>query len=104
MTESSETPSLADPLDVVPSDDTIGDVTAGDATRPLGEVNAFTDTDGDVDGDDPAAGSPVPMGEAAASDDLAHLQDGELVTDQEHDVDTPDELGGVGGGQAGGAG
>jgi hypothetical protein len=44
------------------------------------------------------------MGEEAASDDLAHLQDGELVTDQEHDVDTPDELGGVGGGQAGGAG
>lgn len=75
MTESSEAPSLGDPLDVVPDDQTLVDATAGDATRPAGEVNAFTDQEG-----------------------------GELVTEQEQSIDTPDELGGVGGGQSGGAG
>ncbi len=91
MTESSAAPSLENPLDVVPNDETLGDVTAGDATRPAGEVNAFTD---DAD----------PRGDETASDDLAFLQDGELVTDQEQSIETPDELGGVGGAQAGGAG
>jgi hypothetical protein len=104
MTESSEAPRLAAPLDVAPpldadDDGTMGDMTAGDATRPLGETNAFVDEDPDAD-----AAEPTPMGEEAASDDLAHLQDGELVTEQERDIDTPDELGGVAGGQAGGAG
>jgi len=97
MTEFSEAPSLENPLDVVPNDETLGDVTAGDATRPAGEVNAFTD-DADPRGDDGR------LGDDAASDDLAHLQDGELVTEQEQTIDTPDELGGVGGAQPGGAG
>ncbi|MDQ1700822.1 MAG: hypothetical protein QOF57_74 [Frankiaceae bacterium] len=97
MTEFSEAPSLENPLDVVPNDETLGDVTAGDATRPPGEVNAYND------GADPR-GDDGRLGEHAASDDLAGMQDGELVTDQEQAVDTPDDLGGVGGGQAGGAG
>ena len=44
------------------------------------------------------------LGDDAASDDLAFLQDGELVGDQQESIDTPDELGGVGGEPPGGAG
>src|SRR4051794_1405812 len=107
MTEETNAPSLANPLDVVPNDETLGDVTAGDASRPRGEVNAFTDEEADVT---EGAGRPNgdardgKLGEDAASDHLAHLQDGELVTEQETTVDTPDDLGGTAGPQAGGAG
>lgn len=79
MTEEHEAPSLAEPLDVLPGDQTIGDRTAGDRTRPYGEANAFPGPDEDDDS-------------------------GELVTEQEELIDTPDELGGVGGEQPGGAG
>jgi hypothetical protein len=97
MSESSQAPSFENPLDVVPNDETLGDRTAGDATRPAGEVNAYTD------GSDPR-GERGRLGDDAASDDLAHLQDGELVSEQDHSIDTPDDLGGVGGEPAGGAG
>lgn len=106
MTESSEAPSLSEPLDVVPNDQTVGDLTAGDATRPLGEANGFTDEPQEESGAaaDELGTDADELGTDAASDDLAHLQDGELVTDQEQTFQTPDDLGGVGGGQPGGAG
>ena len=76
MTDTGQAPSFENPLDVAPSDDTPNDDTPNDDT----------------------------LGDNAASDDLAFLQDGELVGDQEESIDTPDELGGVGGASAGGAG
>ena len=66
---------MENPLDVVPNDDTLGDVTAGDATRPAGEVNAYTEG-ADPRGDGGRPGGAGEFGVDAASDELAGLQDG----------------------------
>ena len=60
-----------------------------------GEPSASAD-----EGEAPDVGEPVDIG----PDPLPGLDAGETVADAEQTVDTPDELGGTGGEQSGGAG